>query len=404
MAMTMEIDVRMSRPHTLVERARQLVPRFADRAAAAEQNRVVPEESIQEMQDAELFQALQPRQWGGHEVGLDVINDIQMTLAEGCMSSAWVFSVLAVEPFLLAQLDPRAAADVWGDDIKTLVSGTSAGGPGNIFTAVDGGFRLSGRWRFASGSAHARWTFLGGCALIGADGKATQYRILIPREDYEIVDTWRVTGLKATGSNDIVVNDAFIPAHRAIRQLDLFNCSGPGQAEFAAPIFKVPFGQLFAMSVSTPAIGALKAMLDGFVGYGAKRVARGIGPTAMDPVAQLVVAETTTMIDEVSTTIRKNSLELMDYAARSEVPPLAKRMAYKFQGSYAVERASNLANRMFKASGASGMYTDATSFGRIYADISAARQHVNNQFEPAGRNWGRVMLGGNEGDNPDMFL
>jgi 3-hydroxy-9,10-secoandrosta-1,3,5(10)-triene-9,17-dione monooxygenase len=392
------------RTHDLVERARLLVPRLAERAAAAEQNREVPNESIQDMQDAELFQALQPRSWGGHEVSLDVINDIQMTLAEGCMSSAWVFSVLAVEPFLLAQLDPQAAADVWGNDIRTLVSGTSAGSPGNKFTAVKGGYKLSGRWRFASGSAHATWTFLGGCALIDAEGKATQYRVLIPREDYEIVDTWRVTGLKATGSNDIIVTDAFIPAHRVIRQVDLFNCDCPGQAEFTAPIFKVPFGQVFAMSVSTPAIGALKSMLDGFVGYGAKRVARGIGPTAMDPVAQLVVAETATTIDEVTSTIRKNSLELMQYAERGEVPPLAKRMAYKFQGAYAVERSSNLSYRLFKAAGASGMYTDASVFGRIHADISAARQHVNNQYEPAGRNWGRVVLGGNENENQDMVL
>jgi len=400
----MRNDVQLSRPHEMVERARQLAPRLAERAAAAEQSGVVPDESIHEMQEAGLFQAVQPRRWGGHEVGLDVVNDIELALAEGCMSTAWVFSVLAVEPFLLAQLHPQAAADVWRDDIKTLVSGTSAGGPGNKFTAVDGGYRLSGRWRFASGSAHASWTFLGGCTLIDADGKPTQYRILIPREDYKIVNTWRVTGLKATGSNDIVVDDAFIPAHRAIRQLDLFNCTGPGLSEFTAPIFKVPFGQIFAMSVSTPAIGALKSMLDGFVSYGAKRVARGIGPTAMDPVAQLVVAETSTMIDEVVTTIRKNSLELMDYASRGEVPPLPKRMAFKFQGSYAVERASNLAVRLFKASGASGMYTDASPFGRIYADISAARQHVNNQYEPAGRNWGRVMLGGNETDNVDIVL
>ena len=388
----------------LVGRAREIVPVLAGRAAQAERDRAVPKETIAELQAAGLFQVLQPRRWGGQEMDLGVVNEIQMTLAEGCMSTAWVYAVLAVEPFLIAICDNRMAVDVWTDNASTLVSGTSAGGPDNKIIAVDGGFRVSGRWRFASGSGHADWTFLGNCFVPSGEGPPVVWRMLLPKSDYKIIDTWNVTGLRATGSYDIVVEDAFVPSYRAINQLDLYNCRGPGQAINSGPLYRVPFGQIFAMSVSTPLIGGLQAMLDAFLVYGKRRVARGIGPTAMDPVAQLVCAETATTIDELKTTFARNAQRLTDYAERSEIPPLPERMAYKFQLAFAVERTSLLANRLFKASGASGIYTEHSAFGRLLADINAGRQHVNNQFEAAGRNWGRVMLGGAENENKDMFL
>jgi len=388
----------------LIGRARALVPVLAARAPQAERDRTVPKETIADLQNAGLFQVLQPKRWGGHEMGLDVVNEIQMTLAEGCMSTAWVFAVLAVEPFLIAICDERMAKDVWTNDVSTLVSGTSAGGPDNKVTLVEGGFRVSGRWRFASGSGHAKWTFLGNCFVKSPDGPTETWRMLLPKSDYKIVDTWYVIGLKATGSYDVIVEDAFVPAYRGIKQIDLYNCTGPGQLTNTGPLYRVPFGQLFAMSVSTPLIGGLQGMLDAFLVYGSRRIARGIGPTAMDPVAQLVCAETAITIDELKTMFARNAQRLSDYAERGEIPPLKERMAFKFQLSFAVERASLLANRLFKASGASGIYSEHSAFGRLLSDINAGRQHVNNQFEPAGRNWGRVMLGGDESENKDMFL
>lgn len=388
----------------LIARARALVPVLASRAAQAERDRAVPKETIADLQAAGLFQVLQPRRWGGHEMDLGVVNEIQMTLGEGCMSTAWIFAVLAVEPFLVAICDDRMGQDVYGADISTLVSGTSAGGPDNKVTQVEDGFRVTGRWRFASGSGHASWTFLGNCFVANEKGPPDSWRLLLPRSDYKIIDTWNVTGLRATGSYDIVVEDAFVPAYRGIKQVELYNCRGPGQAINTGPLYRVPFGQVFAMSVSTPVIGGLQAMLDAFLAYGARRVARGIGPTAMDPVAQLLCSETAIVIDELKTTFHKNAKLLTGYAERGETPPLKERMAMKFQVSFAVERASLLATRIFKASGASGIYTDHSAFGRLLNDINAGRQHVNNQYEPAGRNLGRVMLGGDEAENKDTFL
>jgi 3-hydroxy-9,10-secoandrosta-1,3,5(10)-triene-9,17-dione monooxygenase len=145
-------------------------------------------------------------------------------------------------------------------------------------------------------------------------------------------------------------------------------------------------------------------MLDAFIAYGTRRVARGIGPTARDPVAQLLCAETAAQIDESKAIFRLNVARLMAHAERGVVAPLRERMQYKFQMSYAVERASLLAARLFKAAGASGIYVENTPFARMLNDINVARVHVNNQFEASGRSWGAVLLGASESENRDRML
>jgi 3-hydroxy-9,10-secoandrosta-1,3,5(10)-triene-9,17-dione monooxygenase len=388
----------------LVRRARELVPILASRAAQTERDARVADESIAAMNAAGLFRVYQPKRWGGYELGPEVVNEIQMTLAEGCMSSAWLYAVLAVEPFLVAVCDPKMAEDLWSQDQSVLICGTSAGGPTNKTEAVDGGFRISGRWRFASGCDHAAWTFLGGCSVPNAGGGTTDWRVLLPRSDYKIIDTWNVSGLRGTGSRDLVVENAFVPQHRAIKQSDLFTCSGPGRAVNTNPLYRIPFGQVFALSVSSVVLGTLQAMLDAFIAYGTKRVARGVGPTASDPVSTAVCAETLITIRECKQTLELNLLDLMSYAKRDQSPPLTERLRIKYQGAMAVERASLLAARLFKAAGASGIYVDNTPFARMLDDINAVRQHVNNQVEAQARTIGRLMLGGPESEVRDLFL
>ena len=138
--------------------------------------------------------------------------------------------------------------------------------PAGKATAVDGGYRLSGRWRYASCCDPLR---LGaarrdGCA---GDGGAPEGRIfLLPRTDYTSVDTWQVSGLQGTGSWDIIVEDAFVPAYRSQSMLDNFRLKGPGQALNTSSLYRLPFGQIFVRGISTAALGALQGMLNALHG------------------------------------------------------------------------------------------------------------------------------------------
>jgi 3-hydroxy-9,10-secoandrosta-1,3,5(10)-triene-9,17-dione monooxygenase len=375
----------------MLRRARAMVPRLAERAAKAEAARRIPDETIAELQEAGLIRILQPKRWDGYEMEPGIFYDVLMTLAEGCMSTAWVYGVLGVHPWLMGILDDRAAQEVWGKDRSVLMSSSLM--PTGKAVPVEGGFRFSGRWQYSSGCEHCTWVLLGGAINADPSIPANRCIFLLPRKDYEIIDTWHVAGLKATGSHDIVVKDAFVPDYRMNRMVENFECRGPGQALNPSPLYRLPMGQIFFHGVATGAIGALQGMLDAALKQGAARVSFSGVKTASDPVAQLACAEAAASIDEMKITMHRNWRNLASYAERSEKPPLAERVHYKFQSAWAVERCAQLAVRIFKISGAGAVYAD-RPFGRFLADINAARQHISNQSDYYGRVYGAMLLGG----------
>jgi len=381
-------------PAELIARARALIPVLAERAAKADEERRIPHATIADLHAAGLFRVFQPRRWGGYEMDPATYFEIELALGEGCMSTAWVYGVVGLHPWLMGLFDDRAAQDLWGKDDTVLICSSLM--PAGTAVRTHGGFRLSGRWKFSSGCDHCGWAYLGGTSTEegvggGGGGGGDRSIFLVPRSDFVIQDTWRVAGLKATGSHDIVVNDAFVPDYRRLRWIDNFNGVGPGQAVNRSSLYRWIFGQIFFRGVSTPALGALQGMLDAYVRYGSVRVARG-ARAVDDPTVQLVVAEVAAAIDEMKTILFRNLRNLGAYAERGELPPLIDRIAYKFHSALVAERCSILAARLFKAAGGAGLYTD-LPFGRILADITAGRQHVSNQYDSIGRNLGAAMFG-----------
>ncbi len=386
-------DVKLKLPTStdLIARARALAPTLAARAAQAAQERRVPHETIADVQAAGLFRVFQPKRWGGYEMDPATYFEVQLALAEGCMSTGWVYGVVGLHPWLMGLFDDRAAQDLWRKDDAVLICSSLM--PTGTAVPAPGGFRLSGRWKFSSGCEHCGWAYLGGTPA--EDGRPGDRSIfLVPRGDYEIEDTWRVSGLKATGSHDIVVKDAFVPDYRRLRWIDNFNGVGPGQAVNKSSLYRWIFGQIFFRGVSTPALGALQGMLDAYLRYGSARVARG-ARAIDDPSVQLVVAEVAAAIDEMKTILFRNMRNLGAYAERGALPPLHERIAYKFHSALVGERCSLFASRLFKAAGGAGLYTD-LPFGRILADITAGRQHISNQYDSIGRNYGAAMFGNEE--------
>jgi 3-hydroxy-9,10-secoandrosta-1,3,5(10)-triene-9,17-dione monooxygenase len=371
----------------MLARARALIPVLRARAPLGEREQRLPKETIADMKAAGLFKVLQPKRWGGYELDIHTYFDIQMAIGEGDMSVAWVYGVVGVHPWFLALLDDRAAADIWGKDNTSLMCSSLM--PSGTAKPVDGGYRISGRWKYASGCDHCDWAILG-CMVEG--GSELRCLFLVPKSDYEIIDTWHVSGLKATGSNDIVVKDAFVPAHRMQSQADNFRGVAPGHAINTAPVYRLPFGQVFFRGISTGAIGALQAMLDAYLDYGKKRMQRNAGLASEDGIIQLQCAETAVAIDEMKTILHRNFRVLEGYAARGEMPPLKLRVEYKFHNTVVAERCSLLAARLFKAAGTAGIAAD-LPFSRILNDIVIGRQHISNQYEIAGRTFGSFLFG-----------
>jgi 3-hydroxy-9,10-secoandrosta-1,3,5(10)-triene-9,17-dione monooxygenase len=370
----------------MIARARALIPKLRERASQGERERRLPKETIADMQAAGLFKVLQPKRWGGYELDIHTYFDVQMALAEGDMSVAWVYGVVGVHPWCVALLDERAEADIWGKDDATLLCSSLT--PSGTAKLVNGGYRISGRWKYASGCEHCQWAILG-CMV---EGSSLRCHFIVPKSDYEIVDTWHVPGLKATGSHDIVVKEAFVPGYRVQSQADNFNGVAPGHAINPSPLYRLPFGQVFFRGISTGAIGALQAMLDAYLEYGKLRMQRNAGRASEDGAIQLLCAETAAAIDEMKTILHRNFRVLEDFAERGEMPPLKLRVEYKFHNTVVAEKCSLLAARLFKAAGTAGIAAD-LPFGRILNDIAVARQHISNQYEIAGRTFGAFLFG-----------
>jgi 3-hydroxy-9,10-secoandrosta-1,3,5(10)-triene-9,17-dione monooxygenase len=377
-------------PTEIIARARAMIPALAQRSLEGRRQRRVPDETIADMQHAGFFRVLQPKRWGGYEMDLHTFYEIQLALAEGDMSTAWIYGVSGVHPWFMALLDDRAAQEVWRSDTSVLICSSLM--PAGRATPVEGGYRLSGRWRYASCCEHCDWALLG--AMVATDGGgASEGRIfLLPRQDYGTIDTWQVSGLQATGSWDVSVEDVFVPAYRSQSMRDNFLLKGPGQALNTSSLYRLPFGQIFVRGISTAALGALQGMLNAFLDYGKTRVTRAGGRSAENPFVQLLCAETAAAIDEMTNTLHRNFRNLHAYARRGETPPLEERLRYKFQSTEVTERCTLLAARIFKATGAAGL-AEGLPFGGILADLMAGRQHISNQYEHVGSSWGGVMFG-----------
>lgn len=362
---------------TLIARARAMIPALKARAAKAEADRKIPAETIAEMLEARFFDILKPRRWGGLEMDPQVFYEVQMAIAEGCMSTAWVYGVVGVHPFELGLFDLKAQEDVWSKDNTVLVS--SSYQPVGKVERVEGGFRLSGQWGFSSGSEHCQWVFLGAMIPpLEAGGPPDMRTFLVPRADYKIIDKWHTFGLKATGSQDILVENAFVPEHRTHKAIDGFFCNNPGQAVNDGDIFKLPWAQVFVRAVSTASIGAAQGALTAYLDIAAKRVSTNTGKaTKADPFAQMAAAKAQVEINEMRMVLTNNFNTMMATVRSGGKISLHDRLLYRFQSSSVPKRCAAIIDELVVLLGGRAIYLDSPII-RYWMDLNAARAHVAN--------------------------
>jgi len=375
----------------LLDRARSLVPVLQAREAAAAEARQVSAETIQDFTDAGFFRVLQPQRFGGYELSPDVYCRIARTLAEGCMSSAWVYGVIAVHNWQLALFDPRASDDVWGENNDVRISSSYM--PCGKVVRVEGGYRLSGRWAFSSGSAHCDWVILG-VHVPHPEGNRVPdpCNFLVPRGDYAIIDTWDVMGLCATGSNDILVDDVFVPDYRVIREMDMFDLRCPGHEAHDASLYRIPFAQLFNRTVATTSLGSLQRALDVFrAGMRDKRATYTGQKLANDVAIQEAVASVALTLDDLDLRLARDLAELSARAERQDWP-VERRAELGLSTTSMVSRCVAAIDQLMQFSGGKAIYRG-NVIQRAFLDIHCARAHVANNPYPYARNFGAMAFG-----------
>lgn len=375
----------------LIEAAQELVPILSERARATDLAGKVPEESVKEIAEAGLFRVLQPKRWGGFELDPRVFYIIQMTLAQGCMSTAWIYGVIGVHNWQIALFDEKAQNEVLGEDSGTLIASTYM--PVGKVEKVEGGYNFSGRWGFSSGVEHCKWIFLGGLVPKSPGSKELEHvTFLLPKSDFEIVKNWDVHGLRGTGSHDILVEGAFVPDHRTHQTNDYSDEACKGRAINDSWLYRIPFIQIFQRAVSTPCIGALDGAVTEFRNRCAEHVGKHGGKTAEDVNAQMAVTEAIMTSDQLKLVLFRNFSEVVNYTKSGEIMPVNDRLLQRAQSSAVPKKVAERANDILRACAGSGLYRS-NPIERVFRDVNQARGHIANNTDAYMRAHGTVMLG-----------
>jgi len=373
----------------LLERARALVPRLAERAPAAAAMRRVPPETIAEYHEAGIMRILVPKRFGGLQGRFSIFSRIVEELTWGCASSAWVYAVLAEHQWIVTAYPEQAQIDVWGDNPTAVAASSLA--PRAVATRTAGGWRLSGRYSFSSGCDYAQWAILG--AFLGemGDMRHAAY-LLVPFSDIEIVDDWHALGLRASGSKSLLLHDVFIPEHRAVLIADFYAGNVPGaQVHPDYPVVWAPRGFLVSYSLPPVAIALGGKALEVATRALATRVSRGVTRLAESEVVQMAVGEAGAAIDVATRLLHWGRDYSSEAVASGRSIPAWEALRARRDMVYAQHQVKWAVDRLCELCGARWTY-DSDPLQEIRRDIEIILTHHAASRQAAMVPWGQHLL------------
>jgi 3-hydroxy-9,10-secoandrosta-1,3,5(10)-triene-9,17-dione monooxygenase len=297
--------------HEVLGHVEGIAEQLASTGEETERLGKLSDESVKFVRKAGVMRLLQPSDFGGYAAHPRVFAEAVMAVAKLCGSTGWVCGVAGVHPWEMALMDRRLQAEVWGDNPDTWIASPYAAQ--GIATPTDGGYTLTGRWNFSSGTDHCEWIFLG-ALVAGPDGTPatppTVLHVVLPRPEYTIVeDSWDVIGLSGTGSKDIVVEGAFIPQYRTIDFDEVAHGNAAARAGRTETVYKLPFWSMFPLGITAAVIGIAEGALAAHLDYQRGRVT-AMGTRIKDDPYVLYA------ISEAAADIAASRLQLLDGISR----------------------------------------------------------------------------------------
>ncbi|MFJ4687928.1 acyl-CoA dehydrogenase family protein [Streptomyces sp. NPDC088789] len=377
----------------LVGRAVGLHELIRGGASRSDAERRVPDEVVAALTGAGLCRLGTPRRYGGYEAPLGTWLEVCSAVAEADGSAGWLSTLFNAGAYIVALFPEQAQREVFGSDPDTLVCGVIA--PTSRSRRTDGGWRVSGRWYYASGSLHARWAVLGTPVTDAAGESVDQGVVLVPRDQLALEDTWFTTGMRGSGSNCLIAQDVFVPAHRMAsvsRALEGAAADASGHGDSA--LYRSNVGSVLCLVLTAPLLGLGRAAL-GLVREQAatksvpySRYTRQADSTAF----QLQLAEAALRIDTAHLHARR-AAEDVDRAG-AEGRPLAPflRARVRADTGYAAENTTRALDLLMSAHGAAG-FAESSALQRIWRDVGLAARHGSVSGAVGYEAFGQVLAG-----------
>jgi resorcinol 4-hydroxylase (FADH2) len=374
---------------------RALLPTIRSRALACERARMVPDETVEELRQTGLYRLVQPAPYGGYEQDFVVLADLMMDIAAACASTAWVCGLLSAHQWFVALFPAEAQHDVWGSNPGATLCGSYA--PVNEAVATGGGYRLSGRWSFASGCDNAQWAICAARMPATAQRPSQPAFLLVPARDYGIDDTWDVIGLAGTGSKTLVLNDVFVPEHRVVLFADAAAGRTPGSRLYRNPLYAVPIYSHVSACLAATAVGAAAGAIEDFIAATGGRLTRGSvtggnNRMAEFPTVQIKVAEAAACVDAARTILLRDLEAIAREVRETGEGSVAQRVTNRRGQAFAVTMAVRAVDILNAATGGNGLALS-NPVQRAWRDVNAVGRHVSINWDAVATMYGQMALG-----------
>ena len=375
----------------LVAAATHIAQDLRIEGAESERDRTLSARAVELLRDAGLWRVQTPLTRGGREAGIRAQVETSFVVANADSAAGWVNMVSNAHAWMIGSFPAECQEEVFAEGPDARVPGTLAS-QGRA-TRVDGGWRLSGRWQFASGVDHGGWVLIGAVADEVPESPSRALHVVVPKRDLLVDDTWFTLGLRGTGSKDIVADDVFVPAHRSIPTRLLFDGMSPHGEEQASHIYRlavlVGLSVQLAATVVGIADGAVELHVERTSG---RREAYTGASKAENAGIQMRVAESATEVQMAKTLSRAAADRCDQVAATGERLTIDERAELKWHAAYAVELSRRATERIFASAGAHGAYDESLLQAR-YRDVNTACHHAMVDFDQNAQIYGRTRLG-----------
>lgn len=398
MSLVQPIATTQRRPslNDLMNTAAQVAEFGRKEALVTEKNRRVSPELVAAMKDAGFYKILQPAAWGGYELDFATYSTVLSRVAQGDGSLGWTLMTGSIHQWLISLFPKGAQEEIWGDMNGDFAAGSYA--PSGKASLVDGGYRVSGMWSFASGCDSATWLLLGAMFQQPDDQASKPGFFLVPSKDYRIADdSWNVAGLSGSGSKDVYLEEVFIPQHRILYFAEATSGAAPGTEFNTNPMYRIPFMACVPICLVSPVIGMADAAVEVFTNFARAQVTRGAvaggGKTVADyQTIQLRVGEAAASVDAARALLMRDISETIALANGGSTINVDVRIRNRRDHAFCAKLATNAVDVLFAAAGGRSLGLD-QPLQRIWRDIHAAGVHISLNWDSTGSMYGQHMLG-----------
>ena len=362
--------------------------RLAERAQEAEASRTVLSASVQEAEVAGFFGMIAPVGVGGQGGSFSEFMDVVRRMANGCASSAWTLSFLALHAWMVAKFGSEAQAEFFRDGKMPMAPAPLA--PTGKAEPVEGGYRVSGRWEWATGINHADWVLVNG---IDSSTGIPRFCAL-PIDEVIVEDNWQMSGMAATGSKAVVVDDKFVPEHMTLSAVHMAAGSSPGDALHAGSTLTYPLRAVLTMVAASPALGAAEASVIYFRDRMLTKM-QAYGGGAKQGDVQTVhfrLGEATALVNAARALWHDAIAKLEAEGAKGAEAPVSVMVEIRLAAAHIVRLANQAVDILSAAAGASSGHLSAP-LQRHLRDLQMMRGHVMFDWDRTASLAGRVALG-----------